>query len=85
MKFSTSWLDEWVNTGLSTAALAELMTMAGLEVDGIEPVAGDFNKVVVGEVVECSQHPDADKLQVTKVNVGGDELLDIVCGAPITR
>ena len=47
MKFSTSWLDEWVNTGLSTAALAELMTMAGLEVDGIEPVAGDFNKVVV--------------------------------------
>ena len=85
MKFSTSWLDEWVNTGLSTAALAELMTMAGLEVDGIEPVAGDFNQVVVGEVVECSQHPDADKLQVTKVNVGGDELLDIVCGAPNCR
>ncbi|WP_319784215.1 phenylalanine--tRNA ligase subunit beta [Oceanisphaera sp. IT1-181] len=85
MKFSTSWLDEWVNTGLSTAALAELITMAGLEVDGIEPVAGDFNQVVVGEVVECGPHPDADKLQVTKVNVGGDELLDIVCGAPNCR
>lgn len=85
MKFSTTWLDEWVNTGLSTEALAELITMAGLEVDGIEPVAGDFNQVVVGEVVECGQHPDADKLQVTKVNVGGDELLDIVCGAPNCR
>lgn len=85
MKFSTTWLDEWVNTGLSTEALAELITMAGLEVDGIEPVAGDFNQVVVGEVVECGQHPDADKLQVTKVNVGNDELLDIVCGAPNCR
>ena len=85
MKFSISWLDEWVNTGLSTAALAELITMAGLEVDGIEPVAGDFTHVVVGEVVECAQHPDADKLRVTKVNVGGDELLDIVCGAPNCR
>lgn len=85
MKFSTSWLDEWVNPGLSTDALAELITMAGLEVDGIEPVAGDFNQVVVGEVVECGPHPDADKLQVTKVNVGGDELLDIVCGAPNCR
>ncbi|MGO4998991.1 phenylalanine--tRNA ligase subunit beta [Oceanisphaera sp. W20_SRM_FM3] len=85
MKFSTTWLDEWVNTGLSTEALAELITMAGLEVDGIEPVAGDFNQVVVGEVVECGPHPDADKLQVTKVNVGGEELLDIVCGAPNCR
>ena len=85
MKFSTTWLDEWVNTGLSADALAELITMAGLEVDGIEPAAGDFNHVVVGEVVECSQHPDADKLQVTKVNVGADELLDIVCGAPNCR
>ena len=85
MKFSTTWLDEWVNTGLSKEALAELITMAGLEVDGIEPVAGDFNQVVVGEVVACSQHPDADKLQVTKVNVGNDELLDIVCGAPNCR
>ncbi|ART79294.1 phenylalanine--tRNA ligase subunit beta [Oceanisphaera avium] len=85
MKFSTTWLDEWVNPGLSKEVLAELITMAGLEVDGIEPVAGDFNQVVVGEVVECAQHPDADKLQVTKVNVGHDELLDIVCGAPNCR
>ncbi|MFP2767842.1 phenylalanine--tRNA ligase subunit beta [Oceanisphaera sp. KMM 10153] len=85
MKFSKSWLDEWVNTGLSAEALAEQITMAGLEVDGIEPVAGDFSQVIVGEVVECGQHPDADKLRITKVNVGGDELLDIVCGAPNCR
>lgn len=59
--------------------------MLGLEVDGVEPVAGAFNNVVVGEVVECHQHPDADKLRVTKVNVGEPELLDIVCGAPNCR
>lgn len=59
--------------------------MAGLEVDAVEAVAGQFNNVVVGEVVECAQHPDADKLRVTKVNVGEAELLDIVCGAPNCR
>jgi phenylalanyl-tRNA synthetase beta chain len=85
MKFSELWLREWVNPAISTAQLAEQITMAGLEVDGVEPVAGDFSGVVVGEVVECAQHPDADKLRVTKINVGGDELLDIVCGAPNCR
>ncbi len=59
--------------------------MAGLEVDDVIAVAGDFSGVVVGEVVECGQHPDADKLRVTKVNVGSEELLDIVCGAPNCR
>ena len=59
--------------------------MAGLEVDGIEPVAGEFNKVLVGEVVACAPHPDADKLRVTKVDVGAAEPLDIVCGAPNCR
>lgn len=58
---------------------------AWLKVDGVEAVAGTFNGVVVGEVVECAQHPDADKLRVTKVNVGGDRLLDIVCGAANCR
>lgn len=61
------------------------LTMLGLEVDGVEPVTGVFSNVVVGEVVECAQHPNADKLRVTKVNVGGPELLDIVCGAPNCR
>ncbi|NGN96766.1 phenylalanine--tRNA ligase subunit beta [Grimontia sp. S25] len=85
MKFSESWLREWVNPAVNSEELAHQITMAGLEVDDIEAVAGEFTGVVVGEVVECGQHPDADKLRVTKVNVGGEELLDIVCGAPNCR
>ncbi|WP_224718067.1 phenylalanine--tRNA ligase subunit beta [Pectobacterium versatile] len=85
MKFSELWLREWVNPAVDSEALSEQITMAGLEVDGVEPVAGAFHGVVVGEVVECGQHPNADKLRVTKVNVGGDRLLDIVCGAPNCR
>lgn len=85
MKFSENWLRQWVSPAIDTQALSEQLSMAGLEVDGIEPVAGSFHTVVVGEVVECAQHPDADKLRVTKVNVGEDELLDIVCGAPNCR
>ena len=85
MKFSELWLREWVNPANSTEELSNQITMAGLEVDGVETVAGDFHGVVVGEVVECGQHPNADKLRVTKVNVGGDRLLDIVCGAPNCR
>ncbi|SEI10844.1 phenylalanyl-tRNA synthetase beta subunit [Rheinheimera pacifica] len=85
MKFSEAWLREWVNPAIDTNTLSEQLSMAGLEVDGIETVAGQFSGVVVGEVVECGQHPDADKLQVTKVNVGGNELLDIVCGAKNCR
>ena len=85
MKFSEKWLREWVNPSISTDELSEQLSMAGLEVDGVEAVAGEFSGVVVGEVVECGQHPDADKLQVTKINVGDDELIDIVCGAPNCR
>lgn len=85
MKFSELWLREWVNTTLDSDELSNQITMAGLEVDGVEPVSGAFTGVVVGEVVECGQHPNADKLRVTKVNVGGDRLLDIVCGAPNCR
>lgn len=85
MKFSELWLREWVNPAIDSEALSGQITMAGLEVDGVEPVAGAFHGVVVGEVVECAQHPNADKLRVTKVNVGGDRLLDIVCGAPNCR
>ena len=85
MKFSELWLREWVNPAIDSEALSDQITMAGLEVDGVEPVAGSFNGVVVGEVVECAQHPNADKLRVTKINVGGERLLDIVCGAPNCR
>ena len=85
MKFSESWLREWVNPAVSTDELTHQITMAGLEVDEVLPVAGSFTGVKVGHVVECGQHPDADKLRVTKVDVGEEELLDIVCGAPNCR
>ncbi|QLB14783.1 phenylalanine--tRNA ligase subunit beta [Mannheimia granulomatis] len=85
MKFNESWLREWVNPAINTEQLCDQITMLGLEVDDVEAVAGQFSGVVVGEVVECAQHSDADKLRVTKVNVGGDRLLDIVCGAPNCR
>lgn len=85
MKFSESWLREWVNPSVTTDELTHQITMAGLEVDDVLPVAGTFTGVKVGQVVECAQHPDADKLRVTKVDVGEDELLDIVCGAPNCR
>lgn len=85
MKFSEKWLREWVNPALSTEELAEQLSMAGLEVDGVEPVATAFSGVVVGEVKTCGPHPDADKLQVTQVDVGGPELVDIVCGAANCR
>jgi len=85
MKFSESWLREWVNPAISSEQLCDQLTMAGLEVDDIENVAGDFSGVVVGRVVECHQHPNADKLRVTKVDIGQDQLLNIVCGAPNCR
>jgi phenylalanyl-tRNA synthetase beta chain len=81
MKFSEQWLREWVNPPITTAELAEQLTMAGLEVDAIEAVAGEFDNVVVGEVLSLEKHPDADKLRVCQVNVGDPVPLQIVCGA----
>ncbi|TXS96203.1 phenylalanine--tRNA ligase subunit beta [Parahaliea maris] len=84
MKISEQWLREWVNPELSTEDLAHQITMAGLEVDAIEPVAGSFSGVVVAEIISAEQHPDADKLRVCAVNAG-DETVQIVCGAPNAR
>ncbi len=81
MKFSEAWLREWVNPDVSTTALADQLSMAGLEVDSVEPVAGEFSGVVVGEVLTREQHPNADKLSLCTVNAGGDEPLQIICGA----
>ena len=81
MIFSEQWLREWVDPDVSTEELGHRLTMAGLEVDAIEPVAGEFSKVVVGEVLTVEKHPDADKLKVCTVNVGEAEPLQIVCGA----
>ncbi|QBY43082.1 phenylalanine--tRNA ligase subunit beta [Arsenophonus nasoniae] len=85
MKLSEFWLREWVNPAISSEALSEQMTMAGLEIDDVKPVAGQFQGVLVGEIVECVQHPNADKLRLTKVNIGAEQLLNIVCGAPNCR
>ena len=85
MKFSEAWLREWVNPDLETAQLAEQLTMAGLEVDSIEPAAGEFSGVVVAEVLSVEAHPDADKLRVCQVSAGEGEPLQIVCGAPNVR
>ncbi len=85
MKFSEAWLREWVDPPLKTGDLAHALTMAGLEVDSVEPVAGTFSQVVIGEVIAREQHPDADKLSLCRVDVGAAEMLQIVCGAPNVR
>jgi phenylalanyl-tRNA synthetase beta chain len=81
MKFSEEWLRKWVNPEVATEKLAEQLTLAGLEVDSLEPVAGEFMGVVVGKVLEAKQHPDADRLRVCQVDVGDQTPLNIVCGA----
>jgi phenylalanyl-tRNA synthetase beta chain len=81
MKFSENWLREWVSPEWDSNTLAEELSLAGLEVDGIDPVAGDFTNVVVGHVLSVERHPDADKLNVTQVDVGDGEPVQIVCGA----
>lgn len=81
MKFSESWLRSLVNPALSSEDLSHLLTMAGLEVEEMEPVAPAFDKVVVAQVLSKEKHPDADRLNLLKVNVGQGEPLSIVCGA----
>jgi phenylalanyl-tRNA synthetase beta chain len=85
MQFPESWLRSFCNPSLSTQQLADTLTMAGLEVEDLKPVAPPFSKIVVGEIREAVQHPDADRLRVCKVDVGQTELLGIVCGAPNAR
>jgi len=81
VKFSENWLREWVNPQLSTEELVAQLTMAGLEVDSVEPAANKFTGVVVGEVLSLEKHPDADKLNVCQVS-NGKENFQVVCGAP---
>tara|TARA_R110002012_G_scaffold9100_2_gene41780 strand:- start:622 stop:3003 length:2382 start_codon:yes stop_codon:yes gene_type:complete len=82
MKFSEQWLREWVSPQLDTQAIADQITMAGLEVDAVESVAASFAGVVVAEVVSKEKHPDADKLNVCTVNDGSGSTVQVVCGAP---
>ncbi len=85
MQFPISWLREFCNPPLSTQQLADALTMAGLEVEETKTVAPPFTQVVIGEIKECAQHPNADRLRVCQVEAGTGTLLNIVCGAPNAR
>ncbi|MDO8905943.1 phenylalanine--tRNA ligase subunit beta [Hydrogenophaga sp.] len=85
MQFPESWLRAFCNPPLTSQQLADTLTMAGLEVEALEPVAPPFSHIVVGEIKAAEQHPNADRLRVCKVDVGQGNLLNIVCGAPNAR
>lgn len=82
MRLSEAWLREFVDPPVETAALVSQLTMAGIEVDSVEPASAAFSGVVVAEVIEVAPHPHADRLKVCQVDDGSGELLQIVCGAP---
>lgn len=85
MRISWNWLKQYIDTGLSPQQAAEVLTSTGLEAESVtphEPVKGMLAGVVVGEVLECARHPDADRLSLTVVDIGQGEPLRIVCGAP---
>jgi phenylalanyl-tRNA synthetase beta chain len=85
MKISYNWIKDYLKIDLEPAKVAEILTGIGLEIEGMdewESVKGGLNGVVIGEVLTCKKHPDADKLSVTTVDIGGSQLLRIVCGAP---
>ncbi len=82
MRISQEWLRDWVSVSDDTESLAHQLTMAGLEVDSVEPAAPAFSGVVVGEITECEPHPDAERLRVCQVDDGSGEPKTVVCGAP---
>ena len=85
MKFNESWLREHVAVDADRDALCVALTAIGLEVEGVEPIGGELPGVIVAEIVEAVRHPEADRLQVCKVAIGGGEHVQIVCGAPNAR
>lgn len=85
MKISLKWLQELVNLDLSASELAEVLTMAGFEVEAIEDLTQLAEGVVVGRVTDCQPHPNADKLRVCQVSLGEEKTTNIVCGAPNVR
>ncbi|HEY9164264.1 MAG TPA: phenylalanine--tRNA ligase subunit beta, partial [Magnetovibrio sp.] len=84
MKFTLGWLKDHLDTDATLEQVSERLTMLGLEVEGIEDRAKGLEGFVVGEILEAEKHPDADKLQILKVNTG-TETLQVVCGAPNAR
>lgn len=85
MKITYSWMKEFTPLAATPAELARQLTLAGLEVESLEPVAPPFSGVVVGEVLECARHPEADKLSVCQVTLDGSDRLQIICGASNVR
>ncbi|MDP4669626.1 MAG: phenylalanine--tRNA ligase subunit beta, partial [Burkholderiaceae bacterium] len=85
MRIPEAWLREWIETPLSIEALADVLTMAGLEVEEIERGAPPFTGVVLGHILSAQKHPDADRLRVCEVSIGLASPLQIVCGAPNAR
>ena len=85
MQFPESWLREFCNPPLSTQQLADLLTMSGMEVEDLRPVAPPFTGVVVARIVSAEPHPQADRLRICQVDAGGLGVLQIVCGAPNAR
>ena len=85
MKISYNWLKNYLSTEVEPQSIAQILTDSGLEVEGfekIQTIKGGLEGLVIGEVLAKKQHPNADRLSVTTVNVGGEENLQIVCGAP---
>ena len=85
MKISYNWLRDYLDIDIDTEKLSDILTAIGLEVEAVEEwesVKGGLEGIVVGEVLTCKKHPDADKLTVTTVDTGSDGPLQIVCGAP---
>ena len=85
MKISYNWLQQFIKTDLSIDKISELLTDLGLEVEGsntFESIKGGLRGVLVGEIISCEQHPNADRLKITEVNLGNDNIVPIVCGAP---
>lgn len=83
MKVSENWLREWVELDATTEEIAHQLIMSGTELDGIDPVASEFTDVRVGQIISIEQHPDADRLRVCQVNIGEDEVLQIVTNAAV--
>ncbi|MEA3149225.1 MAG: phenylalanyl-tRNA synthetase beta chain, partial [Gammaproteobacteria bacterium] len=85
MKITYHWMNDFTPLDVTPAELASRLTLAGLEVEGVEPAAPPFTGVVVGEVLECGRHPNAEKLSLCQVTTDGTNRLQIVCGAPNVR
>lgn len=85
MTISYNWLSEYLPQTIEPQKLSKILTSIGLEVESLEkyePIKGGLQGIIIGEVLTCEKHPDADKLKLTTVNVGALEPLQIVCGAP---